>query len=69
MEKLFRTILFNKTWKPDPNIDYSDINIVELKKMADDRFDNLNIQGRFFYDYNNVLDRIELLRKFKEKPD
>lgn len=64
--KLFRTILLNKTWKPDPDIDYLNIDITKLKKMADDRFDDLNLQGRFFHDYNNVLARIELLKKFKD---
>ena len=63
MEKLFREILLDSEWKPKKNIDYSNINIIELKKMADKRFDNLNLKGDFFYDYNDVLERIELLKK------
>ena len=67
MKKLFRRILLNDDWKPEDEIfeDYGQIDIDELKKMADERFDNLNLQGRFFYKYNNVLNKIEILRKFK----
>lgn len=63
MEKLFREILLDNEWKPKKNVDYSNVNITELKKLADKMFDNLNFKGEFFYEYNDVLERIELLKK------
>lgn len=66
-ELLFKTIRDNPSWKPESGLNYSKYNIFELKKMADDWFDKLHSQGFFFHDYNEVLERIELLSKYKNK--
>ena len=67
VEKLFRKIRDNHYWKPDENIDYSDYNICDLKRMADELFDKLQSRGYFFHDSNEVLERTEMLRKYKNK--
>jgi hypothetical protein len=66
MEILFYIIRDDEDWEPDAQKDYSYVDIEKLKKIADDWFDILNLEGEFFYDYNDVLFRIEKLRKFKE---
>jgi uncharacterized protein YukJ len=32
--------------------------------LADNHFDKLNYRGKFFFEYNEVLERIELLNKY-----
>lgn len=66
MKKLFTKIRTEKTWEPSLEEDYSKINIIKLREMADEWFDKLNMEGYFFHDYNIVLERIEKLRKFME---
>lgn len=67
ISELFKEIRLNNKWIPKNSTDYSNIKIDDLKNMADNYFDELNYQGRFFHDYHNVLSRIELLRVFKNK--
>lgn len=63
MNDLFHEIRINKNWKPSNDIDYSFVNIEKLKKLADNWFDKLVYKGDFFHEYNEVLERIELLNK------
>lgn len=63
MYKLFNEIRTNTKWVPSTNKNYNFVDIHKLKKMADTRFDKMAYKGDFFYDYNDVLYRIETLNK------
>lgn len=65
--ELFNEIKSNKNWKPQKDVDYSQANIELLKRLADNYFDKMNYRGEFFFEYNEVLARIELLNKFMKK--
>lgn len=61
MDKLFEEIRSQEDWTPKKDEDYSYVNINTLKRLADNYFDKMNYRGQFFFEYNDVLDRIELL--------
>ena len=63
MNELFNEIRTDRKWRPIEIIDYSFVDIEKLKKLTDNWFDKLVYKGGFFHEYNEVLQRIEILKQ------